>query len=325
MAGTIFGLGLSQQMDLNGRPMAGALLYIYAANTSTPVTAYKNTGLTAGQEQPWPIPADANGRIPAFWLADGSYRARLTSSAGVVVFDEQNILAIGASAGSVGVDTTDPNAIFSTGMPIWMPITGVKAGWVRMNGRTIGNATSGGTERANADTQPLYEYAYANYVDAICPVSGGRGASAAADYAANKTLTVLDMRRRAPFGLVDMGNTALTDLDLLTFLTGDKSTGGATAGEATKGILQANLPASITLTTTIASGQGSHRHPTRGGLLGGGAAFGRIDSGANNVTDPNGTDLATLPAMSGTTPLGGSGTVLQTISPFMLGSWFWRL
>ena len=137
MSGTLFGLGLSQQHDANGLPMVGCLLYLYAANTSTPVTAYKDVGLTVGQEHAWPIIADANGRIPAFWLADSSYRARLTDANGIVQFDELSVLAIGSS-GAVTVDNTvDPNALFTTGMPVWLPISGLKAGFVRMNGRTI--------------------------------------------------------------------------------------------------------------------------------------------------------------------------------------------
>jgi hypothetical protein len=36
--------------------------------------------------------------------------------------------------------------------------TGVLSGFVRCNARTIGSATSGGTERQNADTQALFEY-----------------------------------------------------------------------------------------------------------------------------------------------------------------------
>ena len=116
-AGTLFGIGLSQQNDINGRPMAGCLLYLYQANTLIPVTAYKNTGLTPGQEHPNPIVADANGRIPAFWLdAAFNYHAILRNAAGIIQFDEPNILPIGAvSGGGGGGDTTDPNSVSSTG------------------------------------------------------------------------------------------------------------------------------------------------------------------------------------------------------------------
>lgn len=74
------------------------------------------------------------------------------------------------------------------------------AGWVFADGRTIGNGSSGATSRANADTEALFLLLYQDYGDAILPVSGGRGASAAADFAANKTITLPDLRGRALFG-----------------------------------------------------------------------------------------------------------------------------
>ena len=90
------------------------------------------------------------------------------------------------------------------------------------------------------------------------------------------------------------------------------ATVGAVSSTANVTIAQANLPA-VTLTTTIASGQGSHTHPFSGpnfnGIQG---------TGGTNAATVNGaltTTAATLPAMTGTTPLGGSGTALATVQP----------
>src|SRR3990167_5228969 len=63
-------------------------------------------------------------------------------------------------------------------------------GWVLMDDKTIGNAASGATGRANADTVDLFTLLWNNTADAQCAVSSGRGASAAADYAANKTIAL---------------------------------------------------------------------------------------------------------------------------------------
>lgn len=68
--------------------------------------------------------------------------------------------------------------------------TTADTGWVLMNDGTIGNASSGGTTRANADTEDLFTLLWNNTADGQCPVSGGRGANAAADFAANKTITL---------------------------------------------------------------------------------------------------------------------------------------
>src|SRR5947208_1688739 len=81
-----------------------------------------------------------------------------------------------------GGGTVDPTTIFQTGQIIPMYGTGVLTGFVRANGRTIGSATSGATERANADAQSLFQNLWG--ADANLAVSGGRGASAAADWAA---------------------------------------------------------------------------------------------------------------------------------------------
>src|SRR5512139_3668854 len=198
---------MSQRVDTNGKPASGWNLYLYTANTSTPVNSYQDTALTV--LNPWPIQADASGMMPPFWLADGNYRARGTSNnGGTVYFDLPTVLALGASAGSAPSGGVDPNAIFQTGDVIWVDVQGTRAGWVRDNGRTIGSATSGGTERANADTQALFTFLWNNFADAVCPVSTGRGASAAADWGANKTIGLPDKRGYIAGGVDDMGNAA---------------------------------------------------------------------------------------------------------------------
>jgi hypothetical protein len=66
--------------------------------------------------------------------------------------------------------------------------TAADAGWVLMNDGTIGSASSGATARANADVEDLYTLLWTNVANQYCPVTGGRGASAAADFAANKPM-----------------------------------------------------------------------------------------------------------------------------------------
>jgi hypothetical protein len=67
-------------------------------------------------------------------------------------------------------------------------------GWVAMNDGSIGNVGSGATTRANQDTFQLYKTiwdAVSNpSSNAYAPVSGSLGASAVADFLANKTLTL---------------------------------------------------------------------------------------------------------------------------------------
>ena len=203
-AGTL-PVAMAQQVDQNGRPLVGALLYIYVVGTvSTPQNAFQDTALT--MPLPWPVQADANGRLPMFYLADGSVHARLTDAAGGVQFDYPTLLVIGPSGGGGGGGgTVDATAIASTGDIKWRPGAEVLPSWVRANGNSIGSATSGATERANADTQTLFVWLWTNCIDANCAVSGGRGATALADFSANKTINTPDMRSSATYGRDCMG------------------------------------------------------------------------------------------------------------------------
>lgn len=83
--------------------------------------------------------------------------------------------------------------------------TTADTGWVMCNDGTIGNAASGGTTRANADTVDLFTLLWNNVADAQAAVSGGRGANAAADYAADKTIALTKMLGRA-FGSAGAGS-----------------------------------------------------------------------------------------------------------------------
>ena len=98
MAGTLFSLALSQRFDREGELLINAPLYIYEANTTTPVDVYQDFGLSVLHQ--WPMRTDTAGMIPAFWLPDGQYRARLTDEAGAVVyFDMASVQALGPSTG----------------------------------------------------------------------------------------------------------------------------------------------------------------------------------------------------------------------------------
>ena len=73
-------------------------------------------------------------------------------------------------------------------------------GWVFLDDGTIGNASSGGTTRANADTEDLFTLLWDNISDSFAAVSSGRGASAAADFAADKNIGLPKSLGRAHVG-----------------------------------------------------------------------------------------------------------------------------
>ncbi|HEU4805272.1 MAG TPA: hypothetical protein VFS91_05615, partial [Nitrobacter sp.] len=204
MSGTI-SFSMSQQLDTLGRPLAGGLLYtIQAGTTATPQNAYQDSALSV--PLPNPIVLDAAGRVPQFYLADGSIKVRLTDAHGVQQLVADNILVIGASSGGGGGGTVDATTVAATGDIKPRYGIGSFGGWVRCNGRTIGSSTSSATERANADAQALFEYLWG--ADPNLSVSGGRGASANADWSSNKTISLPDFRGRVLAGLDAMGSTA---------------------------------------------------------------------------------------------------------------------
>lgn len=92
------------------------------------------------------------------------------------------------------------------------------AGYVWASGKTIGNASSNGTERANADTLDLFTVLWNAGTNTSLPIytSAGvlstRGASAAVDFAANKAIATPDKRGRASVGKDNLGGTAANRL-----------------------------------------------------------------------------------------------------------------
>lgn len=323
MAGTLFSLAMSQWRDVNGLPEQDAPLYIYEANSSTPVDVYQDFGLSV--LHPWPMRTNSYGMIPPFWLDDGAYRARMTNAAGsVVYFDVFTMQAVGPSDGSGeggGGGGVDQNAIFQTGDPIWLPRAGARSGWVRMNGRTIGSATSGATERANADTQPLFEYLWNNFDDTLCPVTGGRGANAASDFAANKPIGILDMRGRGPFGLDDMGNNAAG------IITDGTPTAAASGGGSEKfsfNLARNQLP-NVSPTITIIDPGHSHSYTTRGGTVQSGPNAGGVWQSTSSADTGSSTTGITATCQSLNGGVTQQPIARNTMSPYRLGSWYMRL
>jgi len=330
--GTAFAQGtipiaLVQQMNINGTPLAGCLVYFYQAGTvSTPQNSFQDFGLSIVNLNP--LICDQFGRVPMFWLANGLIHVRLTDPSGVVQLDT-TMQVLGPSTGSGGGGSTvDPTTIAATGDIKFRMTAETVTGWVKLNSQTIGSASSGATGRANADTQNLFVYLWTNCPNAHCPVIGGRGSTALADYSANKQLTLPDWRDRAPVGRDCMEATCAAGLLSSNITSGGGDgvdTPGASGGAANPLIAQTNLP-NVNFAVTIPSGQGSHTHTISG-------ASGQ--TGSNNALGNNGnaftengtltTNAATLPAMTGTAASGGSATPFGTIGPLVLGSWYVKL
>lgn len=245
-AGTVPGFNLIPVFDLTGKLAPNCALYvIQAGTTSTPQNSYQDSSLTI--LNPNPLRCDASGRLGQWFVADGNIKLRLTTSVGTAIFTQDNLLVIGASSGGGGGGSVDPTTILATGDFKSVYGTGSLTGFVRCNGRTIGNASSGASERANADTSALFSFLYTN--DTNLAVSGGRGASASADYAANKTIALPDCRGRALAGLDDMGNSAAGRLTSTYFGVAATTLGNAGGSESTT-LTLSQIPTGITSANT---------------------------------------------------------------------------
>jgi hypothetical protein len=303
---------LSQQLDTAGKPLGNCFFYtIQAGTTSTPQNAYQDSALTS-LVLPNPMRCDAAGRLPQFFLADGLIKVRITDKNGVAqaypngANGIDNIQVIGPSGGGGGGGgTVDPTTIFQTGDVKAAYSTSTITGWVRLNGRTIGSSTSGASERSNADVQALFLYLWGT--DANLAVSGGRGANAAADWAANKTIALPDWRGRVVAGLDDMGSTAAGRLTATYFGASGTCSGvlgttlGASCGAESQTLTAAQIP-------SIASSGGVSTNSTPNNVLTGQTTT-TLTSGG---TGANFQGIANGTGASGTLASTGSASVTST-------------
>jgi microcystin-dependent protein len=291
------------------------LLYFFAAGTTTPQSAYQDAALTL--PYPNPIVLDSAGRVPAFYLADGQIKIRLTDANGITQVAADNLLVVGASSGSGSPPSVDATTVFSTGDLKVRYGTGAHSGWVRANGRTIGSASSGGSERANSDCQTLFEYLWTE--DANLTVSTGRGASAAADWAANKTIALPDGRGRVIAGLDDMGSTPAGRLTA-TYFGATATTLGAAGGSESHTLTTAQL---------AAHGHGvtdpGHAHIEQGSPAGGASTSIFKPNNATSGVDAA-SSSSTQSAITGITiNNAGGGAAHNNVPPTLLATIYLKL
>lgn len=310
----------TQQFDVSASPpayLAQGQLFVYQVESSTCAKVYQDFGLTA--LWPCPILLGADGRIPPIYSPDGSVRLRLTaapvppSTVGLVQFDQDNVAIVTAAATSGGTTPVpDSTQIFGTRDVKVRFDDQPLPGYVRLNGRTIGNISSGASERANADTLSLFTqlWGYANI-----SVVGGKGGSAAADWAANKQLTLPDAAGRLLGALDDLGNGPQGRITSAT--VSGPTVIGAAGGAQQQTLGTPNLPPYTPAGNNAASaltinGQGS------GVLILNGVSPTLIANvSATNVAVATLSGTAAAQTFTGT-PQGGTSTPVTTMPPVML-------
>ena len=190
-----------------------------------------------------------------------------------------------------------------------------KTGWLLCDGDTIGDVTSS-ADNESADYESLFTVIWDNTADADCPVNGGRGASAAADWAALKYITLPDHRGRVPLGKDNMGGTSA---DVCTAAAADAL--ASQAGAESHTITSAEMPSHTHSSGTLATGSdGSHSHTLDYSTGSGGSslyprAIGSTSlAGAGSWVNSGGSHTHTI---SGSTGSAGSSTAMNLMNPYM--------
>ena len=276
-------VSLTSFFDDSTGAVKAASLYFYDAGTLDPITVYTDALLSI--PHPSPVVTTGYGRVPPVFVGEiDPYRVRAFDQYSVLIEDLDNLPGATAAAEGSETEPTDPDSVCQTGdiIAAFSNAT-ARTGWVRCNGRTIGNAASSATERANADAEDLFLFLWGQDASLLLEVLPSRGASAAGDFAANKTIALPDLRGRALIGIDPMAAaSATTRLDGVTVdSTGaDAKLIGAYGGRGTATLTTAQLAShthgvtdpghdhTVTdpghdhtgSTITITPGEGGHEH-----------------------------------------------------------------
>lgn len=172
------------------------------------------------------------------------------------------IVALVLANQQIGFDTGDVKLTLVTTAP---------TGWLMCDDGTIGKSGSAATSRANDDCEALFTLLWSNVADGFAPVSGGRGGSAALDWAAGKTIGLTRMLGRA-IGIAGAG-ASLTSRQL-----------GQYMGAETHVLTAAEIPAHSHPNTLTDPGH-SHAASFRLGVSAGGLtyAYGGTTDNANQA------------------------------------------
>lgn len=231
----------------------------------------------------------------------------------LTVPDATDTIVLKDAAQTLTNKTLDPvtciGAFVPTGgaIPYFGKSDDVPTGWVIADGNTIGDASSGGTNRANADCETLFKLLWKNDAFTVQDSSGSastKGSTSDDDWTAHKRII-----------LPNLGD---------NFLRGATATPGGTGGAATH-THTASLSASIT--SVSVSGTGSFT--TNGVNSGGWSSVGSLNGGSSNTwTTPGHTHNGSVTVSSSGTGTGtASGTTASasTLPPYVYSLFLIRL
>lgn len=118
MAFTVAPFWYHQFFDTDGNPLAGGLIYTYAAGTSTPQDTYSSADTVTPIANSNPIQLDSAGRAKIF-LAALSYKFIVNSSTGTLITTLDNVQSTAiAAANATAINICDGRMTLTSGTPI---------------------------------------------------------------------------------------------------------------------------------------------------------------------------------------------------------------
>lgn len=206
-------------------------------------------------------------------LADQLLKVTYNDSSGKFrVITPLNSVPVGASIGFRGTSDQIP------------------PGWVLEDGGTIGDASSGGTNRASSDCEALFKFLWANSNYSVQDSSGSsttKGASADADWTAHKRLILIDMSARYRRGADDAGGATGGSTSLQSGTTsGSLTVSGNCTGTTNTESGDANVGGSGTVVAGL-----NHTHGFSGSING--STSGSL-SVSGTVTSPYVSELSII-------------------------------
>lgn len=252
----LFLFSLTSVSSLSGCSLKQGSVQIQFSGTNIVAPIFSDPKLNRPVENPCRILG--NGLFPRLYAAVGNYSIRVFDRDGVVLYQLDDYPCFDPNTQAQGSSSSAQNA-FNTGDIKIRLDEGSIEGFVRLNGMTLGNASSGATERANSDCKDLY-YLLWERVSTVSVV-GGRGTSSASDWANNKPIMLPDFRGCAIGGIEGMGNMISSDrMKDAPLIEGTTTTLGALVGSTKHALSVEELAAHDHKLALTSAESGLHEH-----------------------------------------------------------------
>lgn len=228
----------------------------------------------------------------------GSFSRTLTQSGGKIRIPDNSI-------GLRELKQEILNALVPIGTPVATLGTAAPTGYLMLDNLTIGKQGTAATAvgGASQSMKDIYTFFWNNLADSQAPVSGGRGATATADFNAGKLMTLPDGRGRAFIGR-DPTGLRVTGATVLGNTGGSQSVSSSTAQTA---LTTAMLP------------QHAHTFTSSSNV------FQTNDAGGINNIQPTGLGDARSTAQTGSNAGHAHTYTTNVVQPYMLVNWMVRI